>query len=213
MIKNEEKINKFLNKIKSLGYEAFVIGGFVRDKVLNLPCNDYDISTNIDKKILYDNFKVIKWNEQFKNFTIIEDNITYEITQYRKDTYNKSRFPKTAVVKTIEEDILRRDFTINCIYMDSNYQIFYPLTSKKDLNSKLIRSVKEYNKSYNEDPLRIIRALKYSEKLNFTIIEEEYNYILNNSNILSKLKKDRIIREIEGICFRKEYMNIIRNYI
>jgi len=181
-----------LEKINKLGYEAYIVGGYSRDKYLGIKSYDIDICTNMTPDIIKKNFNVTKDNNYG---SLIIDNI-YEITTYRKDIYLDSRFPKIEFVDNLEEDLKRRDFTINTLCIDYNGNYIDKLNSINDLNNKIIKTVKNSDESFNEDPLRIIRALRFKIDLDFTLSKEIIESIDKNKHLLTKVSKKRIEKEI-----------------
>lgn len=200
-------IVEFLKTISESGFEAYLIGGCVRDYLVKQKINDIDITTNAPISFLKNAFNVIKSNEQFLNVTILYKHTYLEVTCFRKDKYSNSRFPKVSFVPTIEMDIKRRDFTINCIYMNYEQKITYPLTSQKDLRERKIVCVNDCNISFKQDPLRMLRAINYAIKLNFDISSEVLQAMRNNWHLIDKLSNSRLTTQINEIQKNKNYSN------
>lgn len=190
-----EKALEILKKINELGYEAYIVGGYPRDKYLNISSYDIDICTNMITDIIKNHFNITK-DSGYGSLTI--DN-KFEITTYRKDTYTKSRFPDIQYVKTLEEDLQRRDFTINTLCIDLNGNYVDKLNSITDLNNKIIKTVKNADISFKEDPLRIIRAIRFKIDLNFSLNSDIIESIEKNKHLLKNISSNRIEKEINKI--------------
>ena len=208
----KKEVLEILIELEKNQFKAYVVGGYVRDYILNRKTNDYDIATDArpDDIIKIFNNKKILVNKSFGN-VVIDD---IEITTFRKDEYNNSRFPKVTYVDTISEDVKRRDFTINALYMNKNYEIIDSLNAIEDLNNRIIRTVKDPNISFNEDPLRIIRAIRFARILNFEIEKETFIALQKYAYKLKEINKERIIKEInKGIPYgvlEKEYDFVLK---
>lgn len=210
---NIDIILKFLKEIENLNYEAYLIGGAPRDYVLNLNINDYDVTTNIEKTILENNFNIIKKNKDFFNYIINYENVIIQLTLFREDFYkDKSRFPKVISTNDFNKDLNRRDFTINTIYMNYEKKLFFPNLSKFDLEHELIRCVIDPNVSFTQDPLRILRAIKYALKLNFEIEKKTFIAMQNNKDKLNNISIKRCLVEYQKIQKYKNYQKYSEFY-
>ena len=191
----EKEVLEILNRLENNNFKAYIVGGYVRDYILNRKTNDYDIATNArpDDIIKLFSDKKIILNEKFGN--VVLNNI--EITAFRKDEYNNSRFPKITYVDTINEDVKRRDFTINALYMNKDYEIIDTINAMEDLTNKIIKTVKDPNISFDEDPLRIIRAIRFAHMLNFEIEKETLIALQKYAYKLKEISKERINKEIK----------------
>lgn len=197
---------KLLKKINLLGYEAYIVGGYPRDKYLGVINKDIDICTNMDAESAKKYFTVSSIT-QFGTYKI--DN--FEITAFRKDLYTNSRYPKITFVKTLAEDLKRRDFIINtlCIDADGNYVDL--LNARKDLDFKIIKTVKNSDTSFKEDPLRIIRALRFQIDLDFTLSSDIIDSIKANIKLLDSLSDAKIKKEVNKAKNKERLMELI-NY-
>lgn len=206
-----------LKKIEKLGYNGYIIGGYPRDIYLGITNSDIDICSNIKENILKENFNVIK-STKFGSFIILENNYNYEITLFRNEIYKDSRYPIINYVDTLEEDLKRRDFTINTLCIDYNGNYVDLIGARKDIDNKIIKVVGDINQKIKEDPLRIIRTLRFSSDLNFNIEINLKNYIINNKELLNTLTKSRINKEIKKVKNKTNFYNLIKmldleNYI
>lgn len=138
----EEKALKVLQILEENGYEAYIVGGYVRDKLLSIESNDIDICTSATPKQIKEIFKSSQ-SPNYGSINIIYKNTNFDITTFRRDIkYLDNRLPvKLKYIKTLKKDLLRRDFTINTICMNSKGEIIDTLNIMEDLNQKVIRTV------------------------------------------------------------------------
>lgn len=172
---------KVLKKLNSAGYEAYVVGGAVRDYLLNNEISDIDITTNAkiaEINLIFDNVD-LKAND-YAGITIYYDNEPFEITSFRKDvSYNDHRHPVVELVNNLEEDLIRRDFSMNALAMDENKNIIDLFSGIKSINEKIIYTIGDSKVRFNEDSLRVLRAVYFSGKLGFRLSEEIINTIVS----------------------------------
>lgn len=191
---------EILKKINSLGYEAYIVGGYPRDKYLGINNDDIDICTNMNFENLEKYFKLSnKTNYGTCNID------SFEVTLFRKDYYDNSRYPKIELVETLKEDLMRRDFIINTLCIDSNGNYVDLMGAINDLDNKIINTIKNANISFKEDPIRIIRALRFSLDLNFKLDYDIINSINLNKNLLNRISKKRLNKEINK-CKNKDLL-------
>ena len=188
---------KLLNKIEDAGYQAYIVGGFVRNELLGLESNDIDITTNATPKDLCSIFKdAIMPKVEYGAVSIIINQIPFEITTFRKefDYQNNRRPEKIIYIDSLKEDLLRRDFTINTICMDKNGSIIDLLNGKKDLDAKEIKTVQDSISSFSFN----VTLLKI-EALSKERVKEELNKIFSSQNsqygidLLLELKLDEVL--------------------
>ena len=163
---------KLLKEIDDNGFVSYIVGGFVRDYLLGIESNDIDICTNATPKDIKEIFKDnCLPSEDYGSVTVVIKNINYEITTFRKDIgYNDNRHPsEIKYIDSLEEDLLRRDFTINTICMDKDGKIVDHLNGIEDLKKRIIRSVGNADKKFSEDALRILRAIRFATILDFKL--------------------------------------------
>ncbi len=180
-----------------------MVGGSIRDALLNIPTYDWDITTNATPKQVSKLFKkVIPTGIKYGTVTVLMDKIPYEVTTFRADEkYSDGRHPdKVKFAKTIEEDLSRRDFTINAIAYDPiRKKIIDLFNGQKDLKKKIIRTVGNPLERFKEDGLRPIRACRFAAKLNFKIEKETLNAINRTLDITKKVSVERIHDELVKI--------------
>jgi len=195
----EEKAIEILQKITKHGYQAYIVGGYPRDRYLKRNAIDIDICTNAPISLLQEIFVVVK--TEFLSSVIEYKGITFEITAFRKDlSYEKHRFPKEIkLVDTLEEDLQRRDFVMNTLCIDYLRNEVDLLGAKKDLDNKIIRTVGNASKKIEEDALRILRAIRFASQLNFKIEDHLLEVIKEKKNLVDELSVKRIRQELSLI--------------
>lgn len=185
-----------LKEISSHQYEAYLVGGFVRDHYLGRENLDIDICTSAPPEFIKENFQVTLDHSQYGSVTIIYEGKSFEITTFRKDIYQGNRYPQVLYVKTLQEDLHRRDFTINtlCIDQDGNYVDL--LHAKADLDQKIIRMVGDPYIKIQEDPLRMLRALRFQVLLSFHLEETLEQALIESGHLLKSISHIRIQKEL-----------------
>ncbi len=207
-----KEVKEIIKALEGAGFEAYAVGGCIRDFVLSnveglsIEPSDWDITTNakpeeiqkIFKKSVYENdFGTVAVNTESKN----ESLKIIEITTYRvEEKYTDKRHPDAVkFTKKLEDDLARRDFTINAIAYDGK-KFIDPFGGQEDIKNKIIRAVGEPDKRFNEDALRLMRAIRFAVQLNFDIEKKTAEAIRNNSNDIVAISKERI---------RDEFIKII----
>ena len=195
-----ESAIKLLNILYDNGFESYIVGGFVRDKILNIENTDIDIITNAKISDINKIFN-INIEDNYGSFKLIYNNYSYDVTTFRKEYYNSvGRKPiKIEYINDIKEDLKRRDFTINSILIDrfGNYIDYY--NGIEDLNKKIIKMIGNPNIRLKEDPLRILRAFRFMTLYNLTLDDELLKSIDKNKSLISNLSFDRIKSELDII--------------
>ena len=188
------------------GYEAYFVGGCVRDYLLGEEFSDIDITTNAlpeeVKKIFR---KSIDTGIQHGTVTILVNGEGYEVTTFRtEDEYINHRSPeKVEFVSNLREDLDRRDFTINAMALDSNGILFDYHNGEKDLSSGVIRTVNNPNDRFYEDALRMLRAFRFSSKLGFEIEYDTLEAIKRNAELIKFVSIERIVNEFKKLLSGK----------
>ena len=205
MLKLPASVELILNQITSHGYEAFVVGGWVRDALLSNENTDIDITTSAKPQIIFDLMKKYKPSNQFQSLGCISfrvENYNIEITTYRKefDYENKRKPNEVEFVDNLEIDLRRRDFTINAICYNPEVGIIDLFNGQEDLKAGILRTIGEPGVRFNEDILRIVRLVRFKSYLNFEI-EKETLYAAQE---LSPLLATSAVS-----LWRKEFMKIM----
>ena len=193
---------RLLEKISSYGYVAYMVGGYPRDLYLKRTYTDIDICTDATPMELHQIFsEVVTTNSEYGSVTIVFEKTKFEITTFRKEfKYKDYRRPeKIEYVDTLEEDIKRRDFTINTLCIDKDGNQIDLIGAKQDLESKIIRTVINPKISLKDDALRILRAIRFATTLNFTLEPKLKTYIRKYGHLLRKISKDRKKEELDLI--------------
>lgn len=193
---------KVLKELNDNGYKAYIVGGYVRDVLLDIESNDIDITTNATPKQIMELFNdSCLPNEDYGSVIIEKKGYRFEITTFRKEIgYNDNRHPTE--VKYIDElypDLLRRDFVINTICMDSNGDIVDYLNGREDLENKVIRTVDDAYKSFSDDALRILRAIRFATILDFKLSDEVVDAIKKTKDLVRNLSYYRKKSELDKI--------------
>ena len=196
----EEKALKILDILNEHHHEAYIVGGYVRDKLIARKSNDIDICTSATPKEIMELFPNTS-SPNYGSINIIYKNTNFDITTFRKEIkYQDNRLPvKIKYIKSIKKDLLRRDFTINTLCMDKDGNILDILNAKPDLEHKLIKTVGNPRYRLKEDALRILRAIRFATILDFEIDSKTKNYITGYSHLLKKLSYHRKKQELDKI--------------
>ena len=204
-----KKFNSAINileKFNEAGYEAYFVGGCVRDYLLNDDFSDIDITTNAlpdeVKKIFR---KSIDTGIQHGTVTILINGDSFEVTTFRtEDDYIDHRTPeKVEFVSDLKEDLDRRDFTINAMALDSKGKLYDYHCGEEDLRNKIIKTVNNPNERFFEDALRMLRAFRFSSKLGFEIEENTLKAIKNNAELIKFVSIERIVNEFRKLLTGK----------
>lgn len=191
-----------IKKLKEKGYSAYAVGGAVRDALLGKAPDDFDITTDATpddvKKIFKKTFDT---GIKHGTVTVLFDNEPIEVTTFRLDgEYKDNRKPETVtLVKDVVKDLSRRDFTINALCYNDEEGLLDLFGGVDDLNNKIIRAIGDAEKRFNEDSLRILRAVRFSAQLGFTIEENTKKAIVSCACLVKNLSVERIISEIDKI--------------
>lgn len=197
-------IKKILNKLEKNGFEAYVVGGYVRDYLLNITSYDVDICTNALPKDIIKVFKIKKGVSNYGSIGFKIGKYNYDITTYREDgEYNNHKPKSIKYVDNLLIDLKRRDFRINSICMNSEGKIFDYLNGKEDIHNKLVKTIGSTNVRLDEDPVRILRAIRFAIILDFNLDEEILNFIKNNKDLLKSISYTRKKQELEKILTSK----------
>ena len=217
IIKLPEYILTCLKQLNSNGYECYVVGGAIRDSLLGRHISDYDLATNatpLDIKNVFTKEAIYDNGIKHGTITVIIKSHPIEITTYRIDgEYFDGRHPESVYyTQSIYEDCKRRDFTINaiCYHPKSGFLDFFD--GMDDLNNKVIRCIDDPDKRFNEDALRIMRALRFSAQLEFSIEQNTKESIFKNKDLLHKISIERITDEFLKIIKCDNCSKIIQEY-
>lgn len=199
-----------LNIVKELeknGFSAYIVGGYVRDTLLNIKSNDIDITTNALPDDLNHLFKIIDSTaNKYLSCKVMYEGYEFEITTFRTDIeYINHRHPVTKIVKNLEEDLKRRDFTINALALDSRGKIIDLCDGLLDIKNKLVRVIGDPFKRFDEDVLRIFRGCYLVSKLNFDIEDSTFKGMQASAKYVTYLSDERIFDELTKILKLSHY--------
>ena len=213
-----EKAIEVLKIIEKKGFKAYIVGGYVRDIYLSINSSDIDIATSATPKDLIKIFKKnVIIDENYGSTKLTYKNTCFDITTFRRDIKYKDNRKPTEIeyVDTIGEDLNRRDFTINTLYMDKDGNIIDVLNAKKDINNKIIKCVGNADEKLKEDALRILRAIRFATVLNFKIDKDLERAIKKNLSGLKSLSFHRKKEELNYIFRSPNYeygLELINKY-
>lgn len=199
LINFPEYAYKCLNTIIENGFDAYFVGGCVRDSLLGRCCNDIDIATSAMPENIISMFEhTIPTGIKHGTVTVIIDGNNIEITTFRQeDGYKDSRHPDNVIfVPNLEDDLSRRDFTINALASSKNGEIIDLFGGLEDLNSGIIKAVGNPEKRFDEDALRIVRAFRFASVLGFKIESKTNTAAAHYSNKISNISGERIYSEL-----------------
>ncbi|MBO5163607.1 MAG: CCA tRNA nucleotidyltransferase [Ruminococcus sp.] len=190
-----------LEKLESSGFEAYPVGGCVRDMLMNRIPHDFDIATNALPDQITEVFsadKVIPTGIKHGTVTVLKNGMPFEVTTFRIDgKYSDSRRPdNVSFTNDLRADLARRDFTVNAVAMDSKGNIFDPFNGRKDIENRIIRCVGDPEERFSEDALRILRSLRFSSVLDFQIEENTAAAALRQKDRLGSISSERISAEL-----------------
>ncbi len=188
-----EKGIKLINLITEYGYEAYIVGGAIRDHLLGLDVNDVDITSTMPMDEVKKHFDVVDNGSKYLSLTINFLDSSFEITNFRKELlYINHRHPKVEYTLNLDDDLNRRDFTINALLLDKNNNIIDKFDGLKDLKEKRIKTIGNPNKRFNDDALRILRGLYLYAKLDFEFDNETNKAIISSKELLKELSNERL---------------------
>ena len=211
-------VARALSLLEACGYEAYAVGGCVRDSLLGRSPNDWDVTTNAtpeQMKTCFEGFRVIETGIQHGTLTVIVDGMQLEITTYRNDgEYLDNRHPvKVTFSKHIEDDLSRRDFTVNAMAYHPQKGLVDLFGSREDLQNRVVRAVGDAKTRFCEDGLRILRAIRFASVLDFEIAEETAKAVYDCKNLLSGIAAERIREEFCKLICGGGAVRILREYI
>ena len=201
-IRIPEDVKLIIGTLLNNGYEAYIVGGCVRDSLLGKEPKDWDITTKAKPLEIINLFdKVVLTGLKHGTVTVILNKESYEVTTYRVDgEYEDNRHPKEVkFVSSLKEDLARRDFTINSMAYNEKDGLIDYFNGIGDLKSRIIKTVGEPKKRFNEDALRMLRAIRFSAQLNFFIDQSTLNSIKELKDNIKNISKERIREEFNKI--------------
>lgn len=201
-MKLPKNVEFILERLESSGHRADIVGGPVRDFLLGKSPDDYDITTSAspeETKRVFSDLRTVDTGIKHGTVSLILDGVQYEVTTYRIDgEYKDSRHPECVTfTKEIEEDLRRRDFTMNAIAYSPRHGITDPYGGREDTANGVIRAVGEPYLRFTEDALRILRGVRFSATLGFTVEAETKKAMLDTRRLLGNVSVERIYVELK----------------
>lgn len=206
-----------IDTLISAGYEAYCVGGFVRDLVMGVTAKDCDITTNAtakEIKAVFPNEKIIDTGIKHGTVTIVLNSLPFEVTTYRiESTYSDNRHPdKVTFTRSLKEDLSRRDFTVNSIAYNEKEGFIDLFGGRKDIENKIIRCVGDPKKRFEEDSLRILRGIRFASTLGFTVEEETKKAMLECRQLINNLSRERVFSELSKMLCGKNIRQILTEF-
>ncbi|WP_303836650.1 CCA tRNA nucleotidyltransferase [Ruminococcus flavefaciens] len=211
---NTEKI---LTELEDHGFEAYMVGGCVRDSILGRLCNDVDITTNaLPEQMLavFSGYKVIPTGIKHGTVTVLCGGESFEITTYRIDgEYTDHRRPdEVRFTADIADDLGRRDFTVNAVAMDRHGNIVDPFGGRADMDAGIIRCVGVPQERFSEDALRILRAVRFSSQLGFAVDKATADAVHGMREQLADISRERVRDELDKLICGENAVNVLLEY-
>ena len=231
-----EKVNILIRHLESCGYEAFAVGGCIRDSIMGREPNDWDLCTSASPDEMKECFagfvwqdadsrnsgrhafgrecKIIETGLQHGTLTVLLDGDSFEITTYRIDgEYSDGRHPdQVAFTRSLEEDLARRDFTVNAMAYNESAGLVDPFGGQKDLELKILRCVGDPVKRFTEDSLRILRCIRFASQLGY-IIENSTSFAMYQClPLIDRVAVERIRVEFEKLLCGPAAVSVLHEH-
>ena len=212
-----EKGNWVLSRLEAAGFEAYYVGGCVRDRLMGMEPHDYDITTSAlpeEVETVFADCRLIETGLQHGTVTLVLDGEPFELTTFRVETtYSDHRHPDAVrFTRTLRDDLSRRDFTMNAIAMDRSGALADPFHGEEDIAAGMIRCVGDPMLRFEEDALRILRALRFSAVLGFSIEAKTREAIFAKKALLSHVSHERIFAELNKMLCGANAGSILQDY-
>lgn len=193
---------KIIKRLRSRGYEAYLVGGYVRDLLRGIEPVDFDIVTSARPEEVCALFpQTVPVGVQFGVVLVVEDGVSYEIATFRTESsYEDGRRPSHVSYRTAEEDVKRRDFTINALLFDPlSGEIIDFVGGRQDIENRVIRTIGDPEERFTEDHLRMLRAIRFAANLDFDLDPSTYNAIRAHAKMINRISAERIRDELTKI--------------
>ena len=206
-----------LDTLSQAGYEAYVVGGCVRDFLMGIKPHDYDITCSAspeEMKKVFQNDKLLLTGEKHGTVTVLKDGMPLEITSFRCDgKYLDGRHPESVTfTRSLEEDLKRRDLTINAMAFHPQKGLVDLFDGRGDIERKIVRCVGDPLERYDEDALRLLRTLRFAARLGFSIDPATSDALHEKRFDLEKISRERIREEMTGILIADHFVSIALDY-
>ena len=214
-----DNVKKIIALLQGASFKAYAVGGCVRDAIMEREVSDYDITTSAQpyevERVLSENkIKFFETGLKHGTITAVIEHIPYEITTFRSDgEYLDNRRPESVeFVTDIKEDLSRRDFTVNAIAYNDEEGFVDLFGGREDIDKRIIKAVGNPDKRFQEDALRIMRALRFASQLGFSIEEKTERAILSNKELLKNIANERIYKELVKILLGDGCEEVLLKY-
>ena len=197
-----KEANTILDTLQKNGFEAYYVGGSVRDYLMNVNIGDIDITTNALPEDIQNIFpRTIDVGVEHGTVIVVINKTPFEVTTYRTETtYSDYRRPDSVSFTTsIKEDLARRDFTMNAVAMDLMFKIYDPYNGQLSIKNKEIVTVGDPYERFNEDALRMLRAIRFVSQLDFKLNESTFNGIVKLASNVQYISVERIVQELKKL--------------
>ena len=204
-----------IQKLTEAGYKTYAVGGCVRDSLLDIPCQDYDLCTAATPEQICATFleeELVRNGEKHGTIGVVLHGKVYEITTFRAEGgYADSRHPDwVRFVTSVKEDLSRRDFTVNAIAYHPDTGYIDPYGGQQDLNDRILRAVGDPRLRFGEDPLRILRGIRFCVQHGLTPEEETMNAMLALAHTMDHLARERVFTELQKFLLCAKSSDLIR---
>ena len=208
-----QKALPILEKIQAAGFEAYFVGGSVRDALLNRPIHDVDIASSSypeETKQIFE--RTVDIGIEHGTVLVLENGGEYEVTTFRtEDVYVDYRRPSSvSFVRSLEEDLKRRDFTVNAFALNENAEVIDKFNGLADLDNRVLRAVGKAEERFNEDALRIMRGLRFAASLDFDIEEKTFEAMTSHAFLLEKISIERSFIEFDKLLLAPHWKKGIK---
>ncbi len=212
-----ENVKYLINKLTNSGYKAYAVGGCIRDSIMGLEPNDWDICTSAEPDMIVSVLglpTIIKNGLRHGTVTVRFNGESYEITTFRTDgVYSDNRRPESVTFVTdVREDLSRRDFTVNALAYNETDGLIDCFGGLDDIKNRMIRCVGDPDKRFAEDGLRLMRAVRFASCLGFEIEEKTAQSIHNNRELLKNISAERITSELIKLLCGRNSEKILTDY-
>ncbi len=211
------QIEEILGKLETAGYEAYIVGGCVRDEIMGKTARDYDITTSAEPgetERVFSDCRFIETGLKHGTVVVLYKGLSVEITTYRIDgDYPDGRHPeKVSFSRNLKDDLARRDFTMNAIAYSPKRGLADVFGGEEDIKARVIRCVGDPEKRFSEDALRILRALRFSAVLGFDIEESTKKAIFGKKETLQRVSKERTFSELKQLLCGVNVKSVLLEY-
>ncbi len=215
--KLSKKVTLAMEKLEDAGFEAYLVGGGLRDILMGREVHDFDITSSAKPEEVmevFSDFKVIPTGLKHGTVTVLVEDEPLEITTFRSESgYSDGRHPDSvSFAKSVEDDLGRRDFTMNAMACRINGELFDLFGGQKDIADKLVRTVGNAKERFSEDGLRILRAIRFAAVLGFEVEAGTKNAIHQMGYMIEKVSEERIVSEFNKIMLSEKPSTYLREY-